>query len=836
MPIERVDAISRRATTDRLEHEATPSVEKKSEHLTQRILAVLRDSYQAFRSVEAKHQQYLLAHPHAYAVREDYSDIPDFKALWTQIEQLPHASGYSPVQCLGVLITWWRNTPHEDDADLTSAKEHFFRFAERKLKLFEGVFGDCPLEQSLPLFAQISTTPILASTITYDRYTMGENLIARKMEIIPLLEKGSIPDQVRIATVLRDTLHSVGHSSYGIPGVSVLERTSDVDKIIAELVEQARVSHCSQMVTYLLEESRAPRDWLGHTESMNTTAKNFRVTGEITTASINVISRDAIACSDSDGSILSIGLVDTSRVSDRAVPSSSSIEIVAEGYEVLKKDPYAMVDPTDLYQIYEEDIQEYLSPEEQDQFEEVLGNSVKTREMCNSLLKKFNYTVVSCESVEKMVTRLEMRGDSSEEDVTLLFQQLHKPEIRRVIEADLGLTFAALSLREQAQLLRVICFSEKSRYKRFSSALREQGEALAICLLSCEESMQVADHLLEIAETFPLEQAQRLFSHCSKSLRNAVKTAQQIEEEVFSGSKSTVTRKQVEDVLFTQVIKTIDQITQATLANHPVDEAIHSLERANPDMLLLAAVTKTSIKGREKETTLAELKDVSLHSYRINELPLRDREHKLQEYKQILEENWASRGAAAFMQALHGLEEGFEQPATRFFELRIKDQLVAFLRFDERPDLGDGALYAGSFNTVPTLKGSALGSLFFHEVLRSEGRDCEIFAHVLATDPVASVYVEEFDFSIVGLERDSAADGSQVPWFRIARAPNGRKQGDVSSVYLSSSSTDRATELLEWVDQQTQTGAHIIRYAREKGSSSVRMTSAINAPEMLVAA
>ena len=234
-------------------------------------------------------------------------------------------------------------------------------------------------------------------------------------------------------------------------------------------------------------------------------------------------------------------------------------------------------------------------------------------------------------------------------------------------------------------------------------------------------------------------------------------------------------------------------------------------ERYKSDMLLLASVFKTAYKGKEDRVDFSALKGLSVVDVDPQTLAPPDRKKMFAELKDVLMENWKDKGVDEAQFALHGLEEGFNGPKgrTRFYTLRKAEETIAFLRFDARPDIGPDVVYAGSFNVQPGLRGAALGSALFHRVLDHEANAHRIQAHVLASDRVASSYVEDFGFAITGVEHEKHAGGQTSVWFAIERDDQRRSTKESAQKKTFDLPREQAT-MLAWIEQITEGGKNII--------------------------
>ncbi len=418
------------------------------------------------------------------------------------------------------------------------------------------------------------------------------------------------------------------------------------------------------------------------------------------------------------------------------------------------------------------------------------------------------------------------------EEAVRLFQALHQPVAKAYVQEGMGVRLEQLSVREQVQLLDFLANTDQPGMQKTFHTIHAYGLDAARAFLSCEYGKEYGDAILRIGEVLDHATASKIFSMYAGLIDLTVKTAEELQKMFLSDSSRPIDAHSVQEQLIERGRLIIHAAAQRIAqAKDPADaaEALQQeLERFRSDVVLFAAVFREATKG-SKTAEFKEWKGVSLETVDPQMLGTAERKKLFEGCKDVLLANWAEKGIDASAIALHGLEEGFEKKTnrTRLHLLRRDESVLAFVRFDERPDLGANALYAGSFNVDPAARGSSIGSAFFHETLKTEGKDHDIRAHVFVDDRVGTSYVEEFGFVITGVERDQATDGSTTDWFTIRRDESLNRKLKTKSIeapmgkmfYLP----DDREAMMEYVREEVSKGNVITRYrSRKDGKREVR--------------
>ncbi|MEK7655153.1 MAG: hypothetical protein AAB386_00520 [Patescibacteria group bacterium] len=407
-------------------------------------------------------------------------------------------------------------------------------------------------------------------------------------------------------------------------------------------------------------------------------------------------------------------------------------------------------------------------------------------------------------------------------DSAALLKELHRPEIRVRVEEDIGLSLNELTLREQVSLLSWMAIQSKDGYERVVTNMRRYNRPFAVAFLSCEEDAHAGASLNRIAESFTSEAASKVFQKYAELADIAEQASVDLEKAFYTDKTGNklVDRRSIEAHLLARAKQLINvAAAKAGETRNDVErssrELVQQLEGYRTDMIVFAAVFK-EIAGSEKNINFAEWKRTSIDLVDPQTIASNEREKLFDECKSVLLENWSEKGVDAAQGAMHGLEEGFAKKEfpTRFHFLKQDNHIVAFLRFDERPDLGKNVKYAGSFNVIPALKNASLGASFFRETLAVEGKGCSIVAEALAADRATSLYVEDFGFEITGVERYKTKDGKEVAWFSIKRAAgiNERINNKQKEFPKNSKVFNDLQEFISWVEKESKLGKVISRY------------------------
>ncbi len=837
MSIERTAARRVETARERTAHDTQPSAEG-DQRLRAKVRRFFDESFAAFSEGEARRKVWNAANPYAYG--EIHADHPEEIQACLPLMKEGIVTEPNEAQMRGLHPEWiksvaeelmeWMSPLDTEEAQL-EGRIKYLRTWNTLVGFHKAVLAS-DLPSCLSIFARLNAMPGVASVFEHDFPKLAEVMVKKPEAATNVFHQADKEEGIRMAALLADVDNKIRSEAYAFTDDEQKTSQKKTRKALQKIVDGWVASpDASPLTKYLLAEPSKN----GFEERETSYQESDRIWRMIyspgyahTTREVKVIARDAFACFDTNDSIVGMAKKSTEIPPvSRTVPSSLYIQHILDCIEMIKTDALGIHDTNDWLEDYEGYIKPYISEAEQKRFEEAWegtkdGNLEKSiGRILQDWLEGGRYAPVTFNAPDLAMQEMGYRGELSPDTMGLVVSQMHRPHVRERIEKDLGCSLADFSLREQAHLLSLMALKEGDAYQRITTLTRQHGIPAAICLLACENQPALMHTLLSLGETLAASEARIVFESCAQYLVSAQKEATALVEEVFQGQGFGLNQRLVEDTLFARATTTLEQVAENVRRGMSTHEVERSLERATPDMVVLAAVTKAALKGHEADARVSEIKNVSVRSTRVEDMEPHERDERYQAYRQILEENWRKKGEAAAAEALHGLEEGFSRPDTEFFELLIVGKPVAFMRFDRRPDLGENDLYGGSFNVIPELAGSALGSVFLHETLREKGKDHRLHVHVLAADRLGSVYVEEFGFMITGLERDPSSTTSPIAWFKIERAPKGEKPSTATpSLYIGSQNELPAA--LDWVENVTN-NAVITNYSIDKLTGRIQM-------------
>jgi len=193
-----------------------------------------------------------------------------------------------------------------------------------------------------------------------------------------------------------------------------------------------------------------------------------------------------------------------------------------------------------------------------------------------------------------------------------------------------------------------------------------------------------------------------------------------------------------------------------------LDQVLLNLDRLREDIVVFASLFKTAYKGKEGEVDFAQFEKFELVTSTPAELSKPERKRDRDQMEEILRGNRKGQDIGVAIISARSLREKLnpKNAKTQFYLLRDKSEseLIAFVRFDERPDLGKNALYAGSLNVHPAWRGSAIGKSFFGQIVDQEAKEHKIFAHAAPDTEVGTSYVEDNEFVITGVDSFDGTD------------------------------------------------------------------------------
>jgi len=192
----------------------------------------------------------------------------------------------------------------------------------------------------------------------------------------------------------------------------------------------------------------------------------------------------------------------------------------------------------------------------------------------------------------------------------------------------------------------------------------------------------------------------------------------------------------------------IDHVTRALFP----DIAVKRLQPHEHDIEELAESVR-DFKGSTFRS-LADIPSIRQHSARGTEIPT-DLQSKL---LAIYDENYSEEKGYSpeFRQTIFdNMRRAFGNDQARFYIAEKDSEVLTFLCFEDEPSDNPGSRphkHLGFFNVDPDLQGSSIGSIFFSDIIKREGRDAVISATADPNLPISSYYIEKQDFVASGFK------------------------------------------------------------------------------------
>jgi len=321
------------------------------------------------------------------------------------------------------------------------------------------------------------------------------------------------------------------------------------------------------------------------------------------------------------------------------------------------------------------------------------------------------------------------------------YATLMDPGVVHAIEQDYGLSFKKLSVREQIWFVGVLRDLSIDDEKRIMSFTKRYGINGARSFLSAELGDEFREVVLTIGEKLPEAQARFVFERYSEIAQVAQHEAEELVEDFFQdGTHNNVSVATIEAELLKRAARMLKEVaTKAGDEDISQEELETQLGRYKKDVVVFSSIFRAAFK--EGKYDLEDVRGLSLDTVTPSEID-GDAKTKMVE---IFESNWRAQKpeVADFLVGAFGSILEKDDDSTEFSVLEKDGEVIAFVRFDKRPDLGEDVLYAGSLNVDTRLRGSAIG-----EALMAATIDKQAETHTLQADffpelQVGTRYVED---------------------------------------------------------------------------------------------
>ncbi len=352
---------------------------------------------------------------------------------------------------------------------------------------------------------------------------------------------------------------------------------------------------------------------------------------------------------------------------------------------------------------------------------------------------------IHVEKYEDVVTDSKLNPFTKPEDenLPLLLQHLHRPEMRLKTEEDLDISLLEIPLRSQIHFLKYLSGQDNSGFERIRNVLhakKEESTLILKCFLANAEDPRYSEALLTLAERLDAKTAAAVFGKYAE-IADASERARGYIQEHFSGRES-FDQARVNSVVRRLLHHGNEFLVQLTKGPLNDPEAIAKrLENTKTEILMFASAFKIAAEtGPIEFADIAGIELTSKDSSLLNEA-------EKKEMLRIYEDNRFGYTPGLLKETIDELARAFESPGIEFYILKNGSDIVAFIRFDS---LGEDRLYAASLNVRPEVRGSTIGSAMLRATLDKKAETCDIEAVAYEKNPMLKHYLEDFGFSITG--------------------------------------------------------------------------------------
>ncbi|MEK7649040.1 MAG: GNAT family N-acetyltransferase [Patescibacteria group bacterium] len=327
---------------------------------------------------------------------------------------------------------------------------------------------------------------------------------------------------------------------------------------------------------------------------------------------------------------------------------------------------------------------------------------------------------------------------SKDENIPLLLQHLHRPNLRSVIEADLGISFAEVPITSQIHLLRFLATADTAMFKRLSRCLKSSGELRTDVLrsfMTAAESPATAQTILDVFEKYHNnpEQLTKIFKLLRTITDAASFASNYLRSQYKERDDQEIVRKTIQ-----RLLQKTKNVLESSLEGRDVENS-ESLNNTSTEILLLTLTFRT-LRESGLKVPLSEIEGIDMTILRGEELK---RFAAADDNWKRMEEIYRSRYANTkypeeFKTALvEGLRLATEKGETALYVVKHEGEIIAYCRFDTRDD---GSLYFGSFVIDERYDNHKLGIALLEESLLKLGVTHRIEADCDPDSPAAKIY------------------------------------------------------------------------------------------------
>jgi ribosomal protein S18 acetylase RimI-like enzyme len=287
-------------------------------------------------------------------------------------------------------------------------------------------------------------------------------------------------------------------------------------------------------------------------------------------------------------------------------------------------------------------------------------------------------------------------------------------------------------------------FVDQQSYDRFLKFAKTFGKDGVRTFLATGYDISFGDKIVALGERLPPESTTLILKKYCEIADTAERTTDYLAKNIKT---DTVKPRLPEEAIYDQLMRQGKELLSRYITEEE-DKTLNQISEAltviKSDILLFAATFK--IASKENNISLEDIRDTEITVAESNSLEQKDRDTMIS----IFRRNREAHSPELFKAELGEFKTALEKPDVRFYILRNKEEIIAFVRFE---DLENGNAYAGSFNVDPTAQRSTIGRAFLHSAINQENETRTIEASVDAENSeLIGFYQKEFLLNPVGEE------------------------------------------------------------------------------------
>jgi hypothetical protein len=360
-------------------------------------------------------------------------------------------------------------------------------------------------------------------------------------------------------------------------------------------------------------------------------------------------------------------------------------------------------------------------------------------------------------------------------DDDFLLAQALRPEVRNMLQEELGVQLSELTFMSQVHLFRFLSTVDDVLYKRLQSVLRTRSayaKEILEAFVGCAEDVTFGEQVLALCErSTDLELASVLhvyadvlaatahlqhMVHASDTTHQAVIVSTMEETRVEHEVLPEIQQKYVRNLymrarailsMWQQAVETA-RAADTTLDQQP--EFLERFSRQAKQVSIFAAACK-ALQDEKRISIFDVLNETALQTQAVKEGISKK---NMQAMRGVFLENYKQFPAAVREVIIAAFEKRMSAASeTILYTVESSGELVSFCtlepmdrettyhsRFNVEPSEHD--TYFGSFNTTHVARGGAVGGMLMRKVLDDAAREDVLFADCPATLPIGARYIE----------------------------------------------------------------------------------------------